>query len=107
MNDAARTATGACTQLRSRVSGPDGQVKSGASGSRRRAAADVTGQTLGLHRKPRSRLRLQIYSRNEKFGELEIGRGSLRWWSARSPTEHRIPWARFAQMMDDLASRKK
>jgi hypothetical protein len=66
--------------------------------------AEVANFTLA---KAKSALRLQIYSREEKFGELEIGRGSLRWWSARSPTEHRIPWARFAQMMDDLANRKK
>jgi hypothetical protein len=66
--------------------------------------AEVANFTLA---KAKSALRLEIYSRQEKFGELEIGRGSLRWWSARSPTEHRIPWARFAQMMDDLARRKK
>ena len=66
--------------------------------------AEVANFTLA---KAKSALRLQIYSRKEKFGELEIGRGSLRWWSARSPTEHRIPWARFAQMMDDLANRKR
>ena len=66
--------------------------------------AEVANFTLA---KAKSALRLQIYSRKEKFGELEIGRGSLRWWSARSPTEHRIPWARFAQIMDDLANRKK
>jgi hypothetical protein len=65
--------------------------------------AEVANFTLA---KAKSALRLQIYSRDEKFGELEIGRGSLRWWSARSPTEHRIPWARFAQIMDDLAHRK-
>ena len=66
--------------------------------------AEVANFTLA---KAKSALRLQIYSRKEKFGELEIGRGSLRWWSARSPTEHRIPWAKFAQVMDDLANRKK
>jgi hypothetical protein len=66
--------------------------------------AEVANFTLA---KAKSALRLQIYSRKEKFGELEIGRGSLRWWSARSPTEHQIPWARFAQLMDELAQRKK
>jgi hypothetical protein len=66
--------------------------------------AEVANFTLA---KAKSALRLQIYSREEKFGELEIGRGSLRWWSARSPTEHRIPWARFAQLMDDSAHGKK
>jgi hypothetical protein len=57
--------------------------------------------------KAKSALTLQIYSRKEKFGQLEIGRGSLRWWSARSPTEHRLTWARFAAMMDELAHRNK
>lgn len=66
--------------------------------------AEVANFTLA---KAKSALRLEIYSRQEKFGELEIGRGSLRWWSARSPTEHRIPWARFAQMMDELAHGRK
>ena len=66
--------------------------------------AEVANFTLA---KAKSALTLQIYSRKEKFGQLEIGRGSLRWWSARSPTEHRIPWARFAAMMDELAHRKK
>lgn len=75
--------------------------------SRRKAAgerkfevrAEVANFTLA---KAKSALRLQIYSRQEMFGTMEIGRGSLRWWSARSPTEHRIPWARFARLMDEL-----
>lgn len=66
--------------------------------------AEVANFTLA---KAKSALRLQIYSRDEKFGEIEIGRGSLRWWSARSPTEHRIPWARFAKLMDDVAAGRK
>ena len=66
--------------------------------------AEVANFTLA---KAKSALRLQIYSRQEKFGELEIGRGSLRWWSARSPTEHRIPWARFARLMDEIADGKR
>jgi hypothetical protein len=66
--------------------------------------AEVANFTLA---KAKSALTLQIYSRKAKFGQLEIGRGSLRWWSARSPTEHQIPWARFAQLMDELAYRKK
>jgi hypothetical protein len=57
--------------------------------------------------KAKSALTLQIYRRNEKFGTLEIGRGSLRWWAANSPTEHRLGWARFAQLMDERAYRKK
>ncbi|MBP9591492.1 MAG: hypothetical protein KBE42_05455 [Steroidobacteraceae bacterium] len=57
--------------------------------------------------KAKSALRLQIYHRKKKFGEMEIGRGSLRWWSAHSPTEHRVTWTRFARMMDDRAYREK
>jgi hypothetical protein len=57
--------------------------------------------------KAKSALTLQIYRRKEKFGTLEIGRGSLRWWAANSPTEHRLTWARFARLMDELAHRKK
>ena len=66
--------------------------------------AEVDNFTLA---KAKSALRLQIYSRKEKFGELEIGRGSLRWWSARSPTERRIPWGKFARIMDEIAAGKK
>ena len=65
--------------------------------------AEVANFTLA---KAKSALRLQIYSRKEKLGELEIGRGSLRWWSARSPTERRIPWTRFAQLMEEHAYRQ-
>ena len=66
--------------------------------------AEVANFTLA---KAKSAVRLQIYSRHEKFGELEIGRGSLRWWSARSPTEHRIPWEQFARLMDEVADGKR
>jgi hypothetical protein len=66
--------------------------------------AEVANFTLA---RAKSALRLQIYSRKEKFGEVEIGRGSLRWWSAHSPTEHRITWGRFAKLMDEIATGKK
>ncbi len=66
--------------------------------------AEVANFTLA---KAKSALKLQIYSRGEKLGELQVGRGSLRWWSAHSPTEHRISWARFAQLLDDYAGSRK
>jgi len=66
--------------------------------------AEVANFTLA---KAKSAVRLQIYSRHEKFGELEIGRGSLRWWSARSPTEHRISWDQFSRLMEESADGKK
>lgn len=66
--------------------------------------AEVANFTLA---KAKSALTLQIYRHKVKFGTLEVGRGSLRWWPANSPTEHRLTWARFAQLMDERAYRKK
>ena len=53
--------------------------------------------------KARSALKLQIYSRGIKVGELEVGRGSLYWWGAYRQKSKRIGWGRFADMMDRLA----
>ena len=66
--------------------------------------AEIENFTLA---KAKSALKLQIYNREGKLGELQIGRGSLRWWSAHSATEHRVGWARFAQLVDERAYRKK
>ena len=57
--------------------------------------------------KAKSALRLQIYRRDEKVGELEIGRGSLYWWGAQRQKERRITWDQFTDMMDELAYGKK
>lgn len=53
--------------------------------------------------KARSALKLQIYSRGEKVGELQVGRGSIYWWGAYRQNEKRINWGRFAEMMNHLA----
>jgi hypothetical protein len=53
--------------------------------------------------KAKSALKLQIYSRGEKFGELQIGRGSLYWWGAHRQKFKRIRWSLFADMMNELA----
>jgi hypothetical protein len=53
--------------------------------------------------KAKSALTLEIYSRQEKLGELNVGRGSLYWWGAHRQKEKRVSWGRFAQMMDELA----
>lgn len=53
--------------------------------------------------KARSALKLQIYRRGLKVGELEVGRGSLYWWGAYRQKPKRIGWGRFAEMMDRLA----
>ena len=57
--------------------------------------------------KAKSALKLEIYSRKEKLGELQVGRGSLYWWGAHRQKEKRVSWGRFAQMMDELAYGQK
>ena len=53
--------------------------------------------------KAKSALTLQIYSKKEKIGELDIGRGSLYWTGAHRQISKRVNWERFAEMMDRLA----
>jgi hypothetical protein len=50
--------------------------------------AEIENFTLA---KGKSALKLQIYSRNEKRGELQIGRGSIRWWSATARLSTAFP----------------
>jgi hypothetical protein len=53
--------------------------------------------------KAKSALKLMIYRKGEKVGELQMGRGSLYWWGAHRQKEKRISWGKFAEMMDELA----
>ncbi len=53
--------------------------------------------------KAKSALKLSIYSRGKKVGELQVGRGSLYWWGAHRQKEKRIGWGEFADMLDHLA----
>lgn len=46
---------------------------------------------------------LEISARGEKIGELEIGRGSLYWKGGKRQIRKRLPWSRFAELMDRLA----
>jgi hypothetical protein len=62
--------------------------------------AEVANFTLA---KAKSALKLAIYDRDEKLGQLEIGRGSLYWTGARRQIEQRLDWGRVAQMLDELA----
>ena len=50
-----------------------------------------------------SSLRLQIFSNDEKIGQLEVGRGSLYWNGRNRKSRERVDWSRFADMMDQLA----
>jgi len=51
----------------------------------------------------KSALTLQIFSRGEKVGELQVGRGSLYWWGKHRQKSKRVNWARFTEMMNRLA----
>jgi hypothetical protein len=63
-----------------------------------RAALHVPGLS-----KAGSSLTLHIYARDEKIGEIELGRGSLFWRGGKRRSRKRIGWTQFAEMMDDLA----
>jgi hypothetical protein len=53
--------------------------------------------------KAKSALTLEIYSKKEKLGELQIGRGSLYWWGAHRQKAKRVNWESFAERMNQLA----
>jgi hypothetical protein len=53
--------------------------------------------------KAKSALTLRIYSRGEKVGELQVGRGSLYWWGKHKQTPKRVNWDRFTEMMNRIA----
>lgn len=48
-------------------------------------------------------LHLEIFAREEKIGDLEIGRGALYWKGGKRHTRKRLSWTRFAELMDELA----
>ncbi len=50
-----------------------------------------------------SSLDLAIYADKEKTGTMIIGQGSLSWKGGKRQITKRIPWTRFADMMDELA----
>lgn len=50
-----------------------------------------------------SALTLVVCDNNEKLGELRVGRGSLFWRGSARKRQKRIPWTRFADMLNELA----
>ena len=48
-------------------------------------------------------LDLAIYADKEKIGTMIIGQGSLSWKGGKRQITKRIPWSRFAAMMNSLA----
>jgi hypothetical protein len=63
-----------------------------------RAALHVPGLS-----KAGSSLTLEIYARDEKIGQIELGRGSLFWRGGKRHSRKRVSWTKFAAMMDSLA----
>jgi hypothetical protein len=57
--------------------------------------------------KAKSALKLNIYSRGEKLGDLQIGQGSLYWTGAHRQIEKRLNWDAVAQKLNELAYGKK
>lgn len=62
--------------------------------------AELSNFTLA---KATSALKLQVYAKGEKVGELQIGRGSLYWWGRNRQSANRVSWSRFTKMMNELA----
>ena len=69
------------------------------------ARTHVVRAQLSVHElsKAGTSLYLEIMARGEKIGELEIGRGSLYWKGGKRQIRKRLPWPRFAELMDRLA----
>lgn len=53
--------------------------------------------------KARSALTLRIYAKQQKVGELQVGRGSLYWWGKHRQTFKRVSWSKFTEVMNRLA----
>ena len=73
--------------------------------SKRTARAHLVTANLRVHQlsKAGTSLDLVIYERRRKIGTLIVGRGSLYWRGGKRQIVKRIPWSRFAMVMDDLA----
>jgi hypothetical protein len=49
--------------------------------------------------KAKSSLKLSVYARKEKIGEVQIGRGFLYWWGHKRKLPKRVSWSKFAAMI--------
>ena len=74
--------------------------------TRKKHSVKANLHVLGLTRAGSS-LDLAIYADKEKIGTMIIGSGSLLWYGGKRHIRKRIPWSRFAAMMDELAYGKK
>lgn len=69
---------------------------------KRKHAVEATLHVPGLSKAGTS-LKLKIFAKGLKRGELVLGRGSLSWFGVKRKTGQEISWSRFAKMMDELA----
>ncbi|MBP6390410.1 MAG: hypothetical protein KA352_05930 [Flavobacteriales bacterium] len=44
-------------------------------------------------------LKINIYEKDKKIGELQIGRGSLTWWARNAKKPTSMTWSEFAKVM--------
>lgn len=61
--------------------------------------------TIGLINltKAGTSIRLEIFAKKEKIGDLVLGRGSVNWWGAKRQRSKTLSWSHFADRMNDLA----
>lgn len=50
-----------------------------------------------------SSIKLQVFDRGKKLGELHIGQGSIFWWGAGRKKRKRLWWGRVAAELNRLA----
>ncbi|MDP1859846.1 MAG: hypothetical protein Q8K82_14330 [Gemmatimonadaceae bacterium] len=50
-----------------------------------------------------SSIKLEVFKRGEKLGELQIGRGSIFWWGAKRQKRKRLRWDKIADQFNRLA----
>jgi hypothetical protein len=71
--------------------------------SRKKHTVKASMQVLELS-KAGSSMDFQIYANKEKIGTIIMGRGSFTWYGRSKQKGKRIPWTRFAEIMDAYAA---
>ncbi len=69
---------------------------------RQKHQVDVTMRSRDITRAGTS-LDLEVFAAGERLGDMSIGAGSITWHGKNRRSSKRIPWSKFATMMDKLA----
>ena len=48
---------------------------------------------------------IEVWSDDVKLGELHVSKGTIDWRPGHSPREIRLPWEKFARLMEEYAAR--